>query len=391
MRVLAAFDKFKGSLTAAQACSQAVRTLKACRPDWEVDACPLTDGGEGFTEILSAAAHGEAAAFRVEGPRGGWVDARLGLVRAAAIPAAARAQLQFSDTTVGAGRMIAVLDAAAASGLDRLPTGQRDPWHTSTRGTGQLIRAAAELGAGGIILGIGGSATNDLGLGALGALGLEFRAADGGTIRPATPAQWNRIAAIEGAVFPQVPPIRIACDVANPLLGPDGAAATYGPQKGLRPEDRARMEAAMEQAARLLCAHCRRPFALAEAAGSGAAGGLSFGLLVAADARLVPGSGLVSAWLGLDARIAAADLVITGEGSFDASSLQGKGPGAIAARAAGAGREVHVFAGRISGTGAPEAWHLHAITPEGLPWDEARAEAAARLAASIRTVFGAGG
>jgi glycerate kinase len=276
---------------------------------------------------------------------------------------------------------------AAASGLNLLPPEQYDPWQATTYGTGQLIRAAAELGVGGILLGVGGSATNDLGLGALAALGLEFRGTDGSRIRSPAPVYWHRIAAIEGEIFSSIPPICIACDVTNPLLGPDGAAAVYGPQKGLLPDDLPRMEAAMGHMARLLCEHSRKSLALAETPGAGAAGGLPFGLIAGARARLAPGFELVSAWLDLRVRIAAADLVLTGEGCFDVTSLSGKGPGAVATQARALGKTVHVFAGRLGAGAACDGCRLHAITPPGYSFAQAKGEAPELLARSIQAAF----
>ncbi len=387
MRVLIVFDKFKGSLSATQACALAARALRACRRDWQLDLCPLTDGGDGFTELLTRAAHGRLVTLSVTGPRGGWLDANLGLVPVSGIPRSARDRLQLSVPASGADRPIAVLEAAAASGLDRLPAGQHDPWQATTYGTGQLMRAAAEMGAGAILLGVGGSATNDLGLGALAALGVEFHDADGGRIRPPVPARWARIARIEGEVFPSIPPIRIACDVTNPLLGPRGATTTFGPQKGLPSAEVSRLEAAMARLAGLLCDQWGQPPALAEIPGTGAAGGLPFGLLAAARARLLPGFDLVSAWLDLPARISAADLVITGEGCFDESSLSGKGPGSVALLAEAAGRAVHIFAGRVAAVAPRAGWQLHAITPVDAPWAQAKREAAERLVHGIQTAF----
>jgi glycerate kinase len=139
--------------------------------------------------------------------------------------------------------------------------------------------------------------------------------------------------------------------------------------------------------AALLCAHCGRPPALADEPGAGAAGGIAFGLMAGADARLLPGFDLVAAWLGLDARLAAADLVITGEGRFDESSLSGKGPGAVARRALALGKRVHVFAGQVAVTGAPAGLELHAITPPGTPLEAALREAPRNLAAAIQAAF----
>jgi glycerate kinase len=384
MRVLVAFDKFKGSLSAPQACDSAARALRQLHPDWQLDLCPLTDGGDGFATILTNAVGGQHLPFKVAGPKGGWVDASLGLVAGHKISLKVRRLLQLPESAPA--RPMAIIEMAAASGLHLLAPEEYDPWQTTSYGTGQLIRAAAEAGAGAILLGVGGSATNDLGLGALAALGVEFRGS-GGLIRPPVPASWERIARVDGEVFPAISPIRIACDVTNPLLGPRGAAAVYGPQKGLRADDLVRLERAMERMLRLLCAHCGQPPNLADTPGAGAAGGLPFGLMAAAHARLVPGFELVSAWLDLDARIAAADIVLTGEGRFDESSLSGKGPGAVAAAAANLGKNVHVFAGALTEAVSPPGWHLHAIAPRDYAMEQARREAAQWLAQSVRTAF----
>ncbi|HTQ31849.1 MAG TPA: glycerate kinase [Opitutaceae bacterium] len=379
MRVLLAFDKFKDSLTARQACDLAARAMRGRHPDWKIDSCPLADGGEGFSEILTAAAGGQSVPCQVTGPRGGLVDAKIGLVPAKKIPAAARGFFPLKDPDA----QVAVADLASASGLALLAPGLRDPWQTTTHGTGRLLRAAAELRATAIVLGVGGSATHDLGLGALNALGLEFRGAGGEKIRPPVPAHWPNITAIEGEIFAAIPPIFIACDVTNPLLGPRGAAAVYAPQKGLRGEDLPRLEAGTARMARLLCAHCGRPESLMDTPGAGAAGGIAFGLLCAAGAKLLPGFDLVAAWLDLDARLAAADLVLTGEGRFDASSLSGKGPGAVVARARALGKPAHVFAGEIAAASSP-GLGLHAITPPGTSLAQALREAPANLVAAVQ-------
>ena len=196
------------------------------------------------------------------------------------------------------------------------------------------------------------------------------------------------LAQIEGRVTPPVPPIRIACDVTNPLLGPRGAAAVYGPQKGLRPTDLPRLDQASARLAQLLCRHCQQPETLTERPGAGAAGGISFGLMAAAGASLLPGYELVSAWLDVESRLAAADMVITGEGRFDDSSLSGKGPGAIAARGISLGKPVHVFAGSATVQHPPAQLHVHAITPAGLPLDQALLQASTFLSKAVRATFG---
>lgn len=380
VRVLIVFDKFKGSLSASRACTLAARALRGLHSEWQLDLCPLTDGGDGFVDILVTAAGGRRMTFQVAGPRGGLVEASVGTVAASQIPTPARRLLP----PTGSEAMIAVVEMAAASGLSLLSAEQRDPWQTTTCGTGQLIRASAELGATGILLGVGGSATNDLGLGALAALGFEFRGADGSKVRPPAPEHWERIARLEGELYSSVPPICIACDVTNPLLGPRGAAAVYGRQKGLRTEDLPRMELAMTRMAGKLCDYCGQPSRLVETPGTGAAGGLSFGLLAGAHSRLVSGFEVVSAWIDLEARISAADIILTGEGCFDQSSLSGKGPGVVAARAAARGKIVHVFAGNITMAACPESWQLHAITPAGYPLEQAIREAPELLMRSIQ-------
>ena len=207
-------------------------------------------------------------------------------------------------------------------------------------------------------------------------------------MHPPIPARWPEIARIGGRVGADFPPLRIACDVTNPLLGPRGAAAVYGPQKGLRPEDITRLDHAKARLALMLCTHCEKSDTLMDTLGAGAAGGISFGLMAAANAQLLPGIDLVSAWLGLEARLAGADIVLTGEGRFDASSLEGKGPGAVAARALALGKPVHVFAGAVT---APPRNHLalHAITPSGTPLAQALRDAPANLTIAVQRAFSA--
>ena len=366
MRVLIAFDKFKDALTAQQACEVAAAALRARHPEWFLELCPLTDGGEGFCETLTSAAHGQLDSVEVSAPRGGPIRAPIGYVKTALLPPSVQTRFNLRPTA-----KLAVIGMASASGLELLSAGRRDPWHTTSRGTGEQIRAAARSGASAILLGIGGSATNDLGLGALAALGYEFE-------ETPVPATWPRIKRLKGRI--EVPPIFIACDVTNPLLGPQGATATFGPQKGLSAADVPRLEAEMARMAGLLCLACDRPPALAATPGTGAAGGISFGLMVAANAQLVPGFDLVSDWLDLPGRIAGADLVLTGEGRFDATSLGGKGPGSLLREAQRLGKTGHVFAGSL---GVPADAAHHAITPPGLARAEALPRTAELLAAAV--------
>jgi glycerate kinase len=384
MHVLIAFDKFKDCLTAQEACRLTADALRERQPAWTTTTCPLADGGEGFAEILTDAAGGEHVVVTVTGPRGAPVSVRYGLVAVAQVPSAARRSLGLAAAEHDGAR-IAVVDMASVSGLALLAPADRDPWETTTRGTGEVLRLAAARGVAAIVLGVGGSATSDLGLGALAALGLEFHGG-AGRIGDPVPAHWAGIERIGGAVAP-LPPVWIACDVTNPLLGPRGAAATYGPQKGLKAADLPRLDHESGRLALMLCSHCGRPDALMDVAGAGAAGGISFGLMAAAGAKLLPGFDLVSAWLDLETHLARAELVITGEGRFDATSLQGKGPGAVAARGLALGKAVHVFAGQAAVDTPPARLTLHSITPAGLPLAEALPRGAEFLAAAVRRAF----
>jgi glycerate kinase len=382
MRVLVAFDKFRDSISAAEACAIAARAIAEARAGCEVDVAALSDGGEGFAEILTRASGGSETRHAVTGPRGEEVRAAVGLVSFDRIPKAARDRL--GRAAAGTEGSAAIIEMAAASGLALLAPAMRDPLRASSVGTGQLIRAAAGAGARAILLGVGGSATSDLGLGALGALGIGCLDGSGARLEAPVPADWPRVRSIMGRVPASVPPIVVACDVDNPLLGPRGAVAVYGPQKGLKPGDAAALESESSRMAALVCAHFGRPGSLAEAPGAGAAGGITFGLMAAAGAALTPGFDLVASWLDLDRRIMAADVVFTGEGSFDDSSLSGKGPGAVVGRALALGKSVHVFAGTVALSRGIPGLSAHAITPPGMPLEGALAEAPALLLGSVR-------
>ena len=390
MRVLLAFDKFKHALGAAEACAAVAAALRDLAPTDEIDEAPLTDGGEGFAEILTRAAGGKLLRRQVLGPRFAPVEAGYGEVELEKIPAAARARLDVSDH----GRLV-ILEMAQASGLDLLAPAARDPWLTSSYGTGQLLGHAADTSARAVLLGVGGSATNDLGLGALEAVGLEFRGADGAPLTRVTPARFGDILRLAGETWPHLPDLRIACDVANPLTGPNGATAIFGPQKGLAREDFPRLERAVGTMAKKLCAHFDQPRTLMMEKGAGAAGGIAFGLSVACAARLTPGFALVSDWLRLDERVRAANLVITGEGRFDAGSLAGKGPGAVAALALRHGKKLIVLAGAVDEPAAAALRaqatdgraQIHALSQPGEPEEISHPATAARLAAKIKEIL----
>jgi len=353
-RVLIACDKFKGALDAAAACAAVAEPFQDA--GWEADVCPLTDGGDGFARILTQAAGGRWIAASVCGPLWEPVEAGFGLVDD--LPAAVRAESDFS----GIGGPFAIVEMAAASGLEQVPGGRRDPWRTTSRGTGELMRKAAAAGARAVLLGVGGSATNDIGLGALVAMGLAALDGSGARVDPPFPADWARIVRFSGGPPRDFPPIFVACDVTNPLLGPDGCTEVFGPQKGLR--ETAHMESAMRGMAELLAGHFGAPPALASMPGMGAAGGIAFGLACATGAKIVSGSQLAAIWLALDERVASARLVITGEGRLDCSSLAGKGPGDVARRTVEAGRACVVLAGSLAdGLVVPEGISTVCINP----------------------------
>jgi glycerate kinase len=389
--VLVAFDKFKGALDAERACAVAAEEIQRERPSWTVDVAPLTDGGEGFCRIMTLAAGGVIQTRHATGPlfdgsgSAPRLKAPVGLVELRSVPEAARALLELPARA----ERLAIVDMASVNGLVLVPPAQRDVSRSCTQGTGELLLAASELGVDAILLGVGGSATSDLGLGALAALGWRFETAAGQALLPPVPASWEQIARVVPGP-PSLPSLRIACDVDNPLLGPRGAAAVYGPQKGLAPSAASAFDAAAERVASLVCAAVGAGPGLTTLPGAGAAGGIAFGLNAAVGARLVPGSGLVDAWLGLEARVNAADWVLTGEGRFDASSWAGKGPGALVRAAQRRGRRWAVFAGSVTlgrdarRRAASEGGQLVAITARGEPVARALPRTAENLARSVR-------
>ena len=307
MRILLAPDSFKGSLAAPAVC-QALRrgVLRAC-PDAVIEAVPLADGGEGTTEALVAATGGwlepvEATGPLVEGPR---AQGRIGWLGEGAT---------------------AVLEMACVSGLPLVPEALRNPLHTTSFGTGELIRAALDRGARHLILGIGGSATNDLGAGMAQALGVRFLDPHGEEIRaPLSGGQLRQVAAIDAAgLHPALASTRIevACDVDNPLLGPRGCTAVYGPQKGATEANAVELEAGLEHLIALIEAQYGR--SLRDWPGAGAAGGLGAALVAFLGASLRPGVDLVMAATGLAAKLQGVDLVISGEGRLDGQTASGK-------------------------------------------------------------------
>ncbi|WP_152364592.1 glycerate kinase [Microlunatus speluncae] len=330
MRIVIAPDKFKGSLTAVEV-ARALADGLATMPI-EVDQVPVADGGEGTVEAaLSAAPDGSgfrAETVAVTGPLGD--------------PVRATYAIGPSDT----GKPIAVIELATASGLGVLPRdsagrNRLDPLAATSAGTGELVRAALDAGCAEIVIGVGGSANTDGGAGLLTALGARLLDSDD---RPVPPGGGGlaRLARVDLAgLDPRIAATRIvlAADVSNPLLGPDGAAAVFGPQKGAGAADVALLDRALAGYARLVAEALRSadPDRLAESPGAGAAGGVGFAVLSVLGGGMRPGIDLVCELVGLDRRLAGADAVITGEGSLDDQSLAGKSPVGVARRARAAG------------------------------------------------------
>jgi glycerate 2-kinase len=312
MHVLVAPDKFKGSLTALQACGAIVAGWRSVDPDATFDICPVADGGEGIVSALVTATGGRLVGRRVVGPLPEMkVDAMFGILGSTGLAA-------------GGDEKTAVIEMAAASGLALLAAEQRNPSATTTFGTGELMAAAAEMGARRIILGLGGSATMDAGVGAAQACGLPVLLEGGepsAATEPLTGADLEKVVLIKHGRGGKVDRVVIeaACDVNNPLCGPNGAAATFGPQKGATREQIEWFDVMFR---RLAQRTGKMP--IAEMPGAGAAGGMGFGLAAFFGATLRPGFELVAGAVHLEDRIGKADLCITGEGRLDGQSLGGK-------------------------------------------------------------------
>ncbi|MFE4593805.1 glycerate kinase [Streptomyces laurentii] len=330
-RVLVAADKFKGSLTAVQVAERVTAGLRQVVPGLDIETLPVADGGDG-TVAAAVAAGFERREVRVTGPLGEPVTAAFAL----------------RGTT-------AVVEMAEASGLQLLPPGVFAPLTATTYGSGELLRAALDAGATSIVFGVGGSATTDGGAGMLAALGADFRDVDGEPVGPGGGALARLASADLSGIDPRLADVDLvlASDVDNPLTGPKGCAAVYGPQKGAGPDDVAALDAALAHYARVLEeAIGPKAAGLAAAPGAGGAGGIGYGALLL-GARFRPGIELMLDVLGFAPALARATLVITGEGSLDTQTLHGKAPAGVAAAARAAGKDVVAVCGRLAL--APEA------------------------------------
>src|SRR6266702_3153806 len=329
MRILIAPQALKGSLTAAETAHAITEGVRAAAPDATMTELPIADGGEGTVEAMVAATDGKIIPVTVTGPLGEPVDAFFGMLG-------------------GSLQGTAIIEMAAASGLPLVPPSQRDPRITTTWGTGELIRHALDLGCQRLLIGIGGSATNDGGAGLAQALGAQLLDEQGQELPPGGAALARLARIVSGTLDPRLHEtvVQVACDVDNPLCGPTGAAAIYGPQKGATPTMVRELDAALRHYATLI----QRDLGVdvLDLPGTGAAGGLGAGLVAFLKAELLPGSRMVLDALHFDTHLAAANLVMTAEGHLDTQTLRGKSVGAVAAAAKARGIPVIVVAGGVS-------------------------------------------
>ena len=329
MKLLFASDSFKGSLTSTQTAELLAKAAGEVFGEIEYDSIPVADGGEGTVEAVVSAGHGEYITAKVHGPRMECVEARYG---------------RLDETH-------AVIEMAAASGLPLLPADMRNPWYTTTFGTGELILDALERGFRDISVAIGGSATNDGGMGCERALGVRFLDAEGMELQ-GTGADLEKIAHIDvSGLDPRIrdTEITVMCDVTNPLTGRDGATWTFGAQKGAAPEIQERLEAGMIRYRDVII----REFGINpdEIRGGGAAGGLGTALMVFLNGKMKSGIDTVLDLIHFDERLEGVDLVVTGEGRTDWQSCFGKVLQGVGERSAAKG----VVAVALSGSLGPRA------------------------------------
>jgi glycerate kinase len=369
MKIVIAPDSFKESLTALAVANEIEAGFREFFPDAQYVKLPVADGGEGTVQAMIDASGGRRIELQVTGPLGEPVPAFYGLMGDGAT---------------------AVIEMAAASGLELVPAARRNPLHTTSYGTGQLILDALDAGARRFVLGVGGSATNDGGAGMLQALGgrlLDAAGADlnagGGALAALARIDLSGLdERIKDCVFD------IACDVSNPLVGPQGASAIFGPQKGATPAMVEQLDANLRRYAEVIASDLGRQ--VAEVPGAGAGGGIGAGMMVFLGGRLRPGSEIVMAAVGLDAAVADADLVITGEGRIDSQTIHGKTPIGVARVAQRHGKPVIAIAGGLaSGAAVVHAHGIDAVfgaVSRPCTVEEALADAARNVRVAARNI-----
>jgi len=343
MRILIAPDKFKGVLTAREAAENIAQGLRDALPDAKIEMVPMADGGEGTAEVICNAHGGSWLQCKAHDPLGREIDARYGWI---------------SDNK------LAVMEMSEAAGMRRLPESERDPVRANTFGVGEMILDASDRGAKEIIIGLGGSATNDGGFGMARALGFRFLAGTKeltetvselvklteillpersvGALVPSAQPRNRRLT--QPPLQPEVPKITAAVDVRNPLFGKNGATRVFGPQKGATEDELDILERALTRLAEVIAEEFG--FDYRDQPGAGAAGGLGFGLMSFCSAKIRSGFDVVAEAVGLESKMKDADLVITGEGSLDRQTLEGKTPAGVARLARRLGKPVFAVVGR---------------------------------------------
>jgi len=335
MKIVVAPDSFKGSLTAVEACRAISAGVGRVVPQAQIVEIPMADGGEGTVDALVASTAGQRRHVVVRGPLSEKVDAVYGILGDAVGP--------------DEGEKTAVIEMAAAAGLTLVPVEKRNPLYTTTFGLGQLILDAVEHRCRNIVIGIGGSATNDCGTGMAQALGVKFLdEAASCIVEPMTGDLMGRVSSVDMGdlrVSTQQCSFTVACDVTNPLLGPNGAASVYAPQKGADTPTVETLEANMKHVIELIEEKTGKR--VRDVPGTGAAGGLGAGLMAFLDAKLQPGVEIVMRYSRFAEKIRSADLIITGEGRIDATTASGKTISGIAASAAENAIPVVALAGAV--------------------------------------------
>ena len=322
MRILIAPDKFKGSLNAREVADGIATGLRDVLPDAPIEIVPVADGGEGTADVICQACAGERVMCAAHDALGRSITVRYALLR---------------------DQSTAVMEMSEAAGLGRIAPRERDPFQVDTYGVGEMLLDAARRGAEEVIIGLGGSATNDGGLGMARALGFRFLDRNG--VELSGPV--SDLLGLDQILRPRdlsLPDVIGAADVRNPLLGARGATQTFGPQKGATPEQLEALEEALARLADVVTRDLGCDFR--ESAGAGAAGGLGFGLMSFCGATIRPGFDLVAEILDLEAAIERAEVVITGEGALDEQTLAGKAPAGVARLARKLGKRVFAIVGR---------------------------------------------
>ncbi|HEV2047204.1 MAG TPA: glycerate kinase [Chthoniobacterales bacterium] len=348
MKILIAPDKFKGSLSAGEVAENIAIGLREVLRDSKIDIVPMADGGEGTAEVICSALGGSWMKCKAHDPLGREIEARYA----------------FIDD-----QKLAVMEMSEAAGMRRVAENERDPLRASTLGVGEMLLDSAQRGAREIIIGLGGSATNDGGCGMTRKLGFRFFAGDKELTGAVT--ELLELTRIERPKDLSLAKIIAAADVRNSLLGENGATRVFGPQKGATPDGIDTLERALTKLADVVAKEFG--FDYRDEPGAGAAGGLGFGLMSFCGAKIRPGFDVVAEAVGLESKMKDVDLVITGEGSLDRQTLEGKTPAGVAGLARKLGKRVYAIVGRASedrqareifdgvyelGGSIPQAWEL---------------------------------